>query len=113
MRLFSTHVDHLLAALEHDELPESQQGIVYAHLQTCARCRAAYEEVRTASGKLRFKTLTSPPTLWERVRAALPDESGSSASRNGHQPAFAARRRRPAIALAFCVCIAAGIAAVM
>jgi ferric-dicitrate binding protein FerR (iron transport regulator) len=67
--MFEKHVTGHLSAYHHDELPPSEKLRVEAHLQACAKCRAAHEEVqlgvRLASA---LRMSVAPEAIWQRVR---------------------------------------------
>src|SRR5689334_22149377 len=103
MMLFTSHIDHLLAAFHHNELSEAQRNRVSSHLVSCEQCRAAHAAVQAASEAVKLPLLTAPQSLWNRVEAVIAQDAGS-ASRNGHSPSRINQRRRWAA-----VCAIAGM----
>jgi ferric-dicitrate binding protein FerR (iron transport regulator) len=85
--MFRKHVARHLSAYHHDELTLEEKQRVEKHLQTCSRCRDAYEEIQLGS-KLAsvLRISNAPEPAWEMLQ----------------RPRLAAARRRwfPAVAAA-------------
>ena len=63
--MFKYHVAKLLSAYCHDELPTAEMQRVQAHLQSCASCRQAYEQIKFGiSLAQQIKTVAAPDSLW-------------------------------------------------
>jgi ferric-dicitrate binding protein FerR (iron transport regulator) len=88
------HVQRHLSAFCHGELRPEQHAHVRAHLEKCARCQAAYEEIQTGARlAATLKISAAPASLWNDIsRSSLQAPS---------------RRRVPVLALV------AGVAAVV
>ncbi|MDQ1557345.1 MAG: hypothetical protein QOD32_405 [Pyrinomonadaceae bacterium] len=85
------HVKDQLTAYAHSELPAAESARVAAHLGTCARCRAEFEEI--SYGIRLVESLTThaaPANLWEGIEAAL-----AQASFRENQREHAARSDSP------------------
>jgi predicted anti-sigma-YlaC factor YlaD len=77
--MFTRHVDHLLARYCDGELSATERRRVDAHLASCARCRAALEEIEFSAGVMRqITTVAAPPSVWHAIDAALPEPQRSS-----------------------------------
>ncbi|HKQ97392.1 MAG TPA: anti-sigma factor [Candidatus Polarisedimenticolia bacterium] len=75
---FGGHVRRELSAYCHGELPPGREHSVRAHLEACARCRAAHEEIRFGVAlAAQIRTSPAPASLWshvrERLEAPVPD----------------------------------------
>jgi hypothetical protein len=79
--MFTKHVEDSLVRYCDDELAAAERQRVDAHLTTCARCRAALEEIRFAASVIRqLEMVTAPPSAWHGIEASL---SASSSSGGG------------------------------
>ena len=92
------HVTGQLTAYAHGELAAAETTRVAAHLDTCARCRAAFDEI--AYGIRLVESLTpraAPASIWDDIEAALAQESfrenqrgravrGSEREKNARRP---------------------------
>ena len=77
--MFSKHISDLSSAYWHDELTPEQTRQVAEHMMGCARCRAAFAEVKLG---IRFaeqlESVSAPNTLWPRIAARLNVDSAPS-----------------------------------
>lgn len=63
--MFNFHVAKLLSAYCDHELPEAEMQRVQTHLQSCASCRQAYEQIKFGiSLAQQIKTIEAPDSLW-------------------------------------------------
>ena len=77
--MFTKHVEDSLVRYCDDELPAGESRRVDAHLATCARCRAALEEIRFSASVIRqLEMVSAPPSVWNGVEASLSALSASS-----------------------------------
>src|SRR5262245_15726490 len=61
--MFGKHVIHQLSTYEHGELPAAERATFEAHLQTCAKCRAAYDEIRFGARLASSLSVSKAPEL--------------------------------------------------
>src|SRR5262245_35909028 len=61
--MFGKHVTHQLSAYEHGELPVAERAMFEAHLRTCAKCRAAYEEIQFGARLASSLSMSKAPDL--------------------------------------------------
>jgi len=70
--MFSNHISDLSSAYLHNELTPEQTRQVAEHMMGCARCRAAFAEVKLG---IRFaeqlESISAPASLWPRIAAGL------------------------------------------
>src|SRR5215470_8680737 len=70
--MFSNHISDLSSAYLHNELTPEQTRQVAEHMMGCARCRAAFAEVKLG---IRFaeqlESISAPASLWLRIAAGL------------------------------------------
>ena len=70
--MFSNHISDLSSAYLHNELTPEQTRQVAEHMMGCARCRAAFAEVKLG---IRFaeqlESISAPTSLWPRIAAGL------------------------------------------
>jgi ferric-dicitrate binding protein FerR (iron transport regulator) len=63
--MFEKHVVSLLTSFVHGELPEGEALRVGSHLQACAKCRAAFEEIRFAAQlAASLSESAAPESIW-------------------------------------------------
>ena len=70
--MLTRHVEHILAAYHHGELPVGASRRVAEHLLECRRCRAANDEIRfaaTMAGSL--ATVEAPDELWAGIESQI------------------------------------------
>jgi putative zinc finger protein len=80
--MFTKHVEDSLVRYCDDELPAAERQRVDAHLATCARCRAALEEIRFSASVIRQLEMVSvPPSVWNGIDASLSASSGGGGYR--------------------------------
>ncbi len=66
------HVSRQLARYHDGEMPPREQARIAAHLASCARCRADYEEIAFAAGLMRGMAVAGPPpAVWNGIAARL------------------------------------------
>jgi ferric-dicitrate binding protein FerR (iron transport regulator) len=64
--MFEKHVIRQLSAYHHQEVSASEKLNIEAHLQTCARCRAAYDEIRLGARLASsLKVSPAPESVWK------------------------------------------------
>jgi ferric-dicitrate binding protein FerR (iron transport regulator) len=69
--MFARHVIRELTAYHHGELSAAGRLRVEAHLQTCAKCRESYEEVRFGARLASSLTLSNAPaSAWNEIQQA-------------------------------------------
>ncbi|HEU5236596.1 MAG TPA: FecR domain-containing protein [Pyrinomonadaceae bacterium] len=77
--MFSNHISDLSSAYLHNELTPEQTRQVAEHMMGCARCRAAFAEVKLG---IRFaeqlESISAPASLWPRIAAGLNVDSAPS-----------------------------------
>ena len=69
--MFGNHIIRQLSAYHHQEVSASEKLKIETHLQTCSRCRAAYDEIRL--GALLASTLKvspAPESVWNELSTA-------------------------------------------
>lgn len=70
--MFSRHVDDELSAYYHQELSGGEARRVAEHLAGCARCRAAFDEIRRGIHLAeQLPTVEAPETLWPGIEREL------------------------------------------
>src|SRR5215467_2083123 len=85
--MFGKHVIRQLSAYHHEEVSASEKLSIEAHLQTCSRCRAAYDEIRLGARLASsLKVLPAPASVWPELSTT--------------RPAFSRRRWIPLASLA-------------
>jgi ferric-dicitrate binding protein FerR (iron transport regulator) len=63
--MFRKHVIRQLSAYHHQEVSASERLRIDAHLQACARCRAAYDEIRLGARLASsLKVSPAPESVW-------------------------------------------------
>ena len=63
--MFKYHVAKLLSAYCDHELPAAERQRVQTHLQSCASCRQAYEQIKFGMALAQqMKTVAAPESLW-------------------------------------------------
>src|SRR5437870_333852 len=73
MRLFSAHIQDLLGAYCHGELPAKETFRVETHLRNCSGCRREYEAFLKGDSALeQLPSVAAPNSLWVRIEAELP-----------------------------------------
>ena len=93
MTWLAGHVTRDLSAFCHGELPPERERAVRSHLESCARCRTAHDEIRFGVAlAAHIQTSSAPASLWGEVRARLDAEAPDGDRRR--------RILRPALALA-------------
>src|SRR5262245_9327723 len=81
--MFSRHVARRLCEYHYGELSADEQRHVEAHLQQCAKCRGALEEIRLGARLLATLPVeTAPDSMWTELRQprALPSRRWIPAS---------------------------------
>lgn len=77
--MFSNHISDFSSAYLHNELTPEQTRQVAEHMMGCARCRAAFAEVKLG---IRFaeqlESISAPASLWPRIAAGLNVDSAPS-----------------------------------
>jgi len=67
--MLGRHIIQHLSAYEHGELTAAEKQRVELHLQTCAKCRAAHEEIRMGARFASALSLTTAPdSVWNEVQ---------------------------------------------
>lgn len=82
--MFRKHVIHHLSAYHHNELTAGEKRQVESHLAACAKCRAAWDEVRLGARFASVLQVTASGLEWHALNTAR-----SSAVRRKWVPAFA------------------------
>ena len=89
--MFTKHAEDSLVRYCDDGLSAAERQRVDAHLATCARCRAALEEIRfSASGIRHLEMISAPPSVWNGIEGSWSASSGGSAYRLRWAYAFGA-----------------------
>ena len=66
--MFEKHVIEHLSAYHHCELAAGEKQRVETHLQACASCRAAYEEIRVGAQLASvLQTSRAPESIWHEI----------------------------------------------
>ncbi|MDQ3908203.1 MAG: FecR domain-containing protein [Acidobacteriota bacterium] len=85
--MFARHVTEDLSAYAHGELTDARAARVGQHLLACARCRAAFEEIRLGIRLVESLPLREAPSaVWQGVEAALaamPSQLDARTTRGG------------------------------
>ena len=70
--MLSRHVGKLLTRYNDGELSPAEAKRVDLHLASCARCRAALEEIRFSAALVRrLGAVSAPPAVWHAIEAGL------------------------------------------
>src|SRR5690349_10268299 len=74
--MFGKHVIPQLSAYHHREVTASEKLSIEAHLETCTRCRAAYDEIRLGARLASsLKVSPAPASVWNELRTTHPEPS--------------------------------------
>ena len=69
--MFRKHVGSFLSAYLHSELTPEEKLRVETHLETCSRCRSAYEEIQLGSRLASVLRVSSAPDqVWETLHSS-------------------------------------------
>ena len=70
--MFTRHVEQSLTRYEDGEMSAAERERIDAHLATCARCRAALEQIQFSATLVRhLGTVSAPSSVWPEIDAAL------------------------------------------
>ncbi|HEU4594090.1 MAG TPA: zf-HC2 domain-containing protein [Pyrinomonadaceae bacterium] len=70
--MFGNHVNKYFSAYAHGELTAVESERVAAHLETCARCREEFEEVKLGIRLAEcLPSASAPDSLWEGIESSL------------------------------------------
>jgi len=70
--MFNRHIERSLTRYCDGELTAGEKRRVDAHLASCARCRAALDEIQFSAGLVRqLSTVSAPPSVWNGIESAL------------------------------------------
>ena len=69
--MFGNHIIRQLSAYHHREVSASEKLKIETHLQTCSRCRAAYDEIRLGARLAStLKVSPAPESVWNELSTA-------------------------------------------
>lgn len=110
--MFGKHPDNQFVAYLQGQLSRTAQQRLEIHLQRCAHCRQALEQLRAAERLLSdLPLLTAPPTLWDRIHGSLPiaavpgGDATPFVTRSRHTPLHHRRRWNVSLRLAACIVV--------
>jgi predicted anti-sigma-YlaC factor YlaD len=88
--MFDRHIESSLTRYCDGDLSAAERQRVDAHLATCARCRAALEEIQFSVRLVKqLSTVSAPPAVWTGIESALAEPHGSFQGRQAMRWAFA------------------------
>src|SRR5262245_45337429 len=69
--MFARHVIRELSAYHHGELSPSDARRIEGHLETCAKCREAHDEIRFGARLASTLTVSNAPeSAWKEIQQA-------------------------------------------
>jgi predicted anti-sigma-YlaC factor YlaD len=101
--MFNSHIEGSLTRYCDGELTPAERQRVDAHLETCARCRSALDEIQFSARLVRqLSAVSAPPSVWHGIDAAVAESRSGRSAYGGTRRAelFFGRRLRWAAALA-------------
>ena len=93
--MFTKHVKRDLSAYAHGELTTQEAERVARHLQTCANCRAEFDEIKLGVRLAEcLPSVSAPERLWDGIESALIREQSISKHHGSQTPSHRPARAR-------------------
>jgi hypothetical protein len=85
--MFNSHIERSLTRYCDGELTTAERQRVDAHLETCAQCHSALDEIQFSARLVRqLSAVSAPPSVWQGIDAAMAESRGGGSAIGGTRP---------------------------